>query len=70
MIKPTKRAELVKALLANGCTRLRDRGDHEVFACPCGKHMGPVPRHREITAGVCRSLIKQLSCLPEGWMPQ
>ena len=47
---------------------LCDRGDHTIWACPCGKHKAPVPRHREITAGVVGSIQKQMGCLPEGWL--
>uniref|UniRef100_UPI003F4927F4 type II toxin-antitoxin system HicA family toxin n=1 Tax=Promicromonospora sp. CA-289581 TaxID=3240013 RepID=UPI003F4927F4 len=63
-----RRREVEAALRAQGCTILRDRGDHTIWGCPCGKHKAPVPRHTTITAGVVRSIIKQLACLPEGWL--
>ena len=28
----------------------------------------PMPDHREITAGVVRSISKQMACLPKGWL--
>lgn len=69
-MKAIKRNTLTKALAALGCTPVRNRGGHEIWGCPCGQHTAPVPNHREATAGVLRSIIKQLPCLPEGWMPQ
>ena len=68
MMKPSKRADVVKALTANGCTSLRNRGGHEIWGCPCGEHTAPLPNHRETTVGVIRGIIKQLPCLPEGWL--
>lgn len=63
-----KRREIAQALLAGGCRRLRNRGGHEVWGCPCGKHTTALPNHREITAGVVASIIKQMPCLEQGWL--
>ncbi|MCL2595056.1 MAG: type II toxin-antitoxin system HicA family toxin [Promicromonosporaceae bacterium] len=63
-----KRRDVVAALSAAGCRLLRDKGGHTVFACPCGKHSAPLPRHGKITPGVVRGLIKYMPCLPEGWL--
>ncbi|TDD54907.1 type II toxin-antitoxin system HicA family toxin [Saccharopolyspora elongata] len=63
-----KRAGVVAALMSNGCEPLRNRGGHEVYMCPCRRHRTAVPNHRLITAGVCRSIGKQMACLPEGWL--
>jgi predicted RNA binding protein YcfA (HicA-like mRNA interferase family) len=68
MSKPKRRTEVVTALRKNGCTSLRNVGGHEIWGCPCDKHIAPVPNHREITAGVIRSIRKQMDCLPEGWL--
>lgn len=68
MFKPMKRAEVVTALEAEGCRQLSNKGPHEKFGCPCGEHTTSVPRHREITAGVVKSISKQMACLPEGWL--
>ncbi len=68
MPKPMKRREVIRAMEAAGCAELRDTGRHTVYGCPCGQHIGPVPRHTEISAGVVGSLTKQLACLPEGWL--
>jgi predicted RNA binding protein YcfA (HicA-like mRNA interferase family) len=59
---------VVKALTDHGCYKVSERGIHEKWGCPCGQHVTSVPRHSEITAGVIRNLIRDLACLPEGWL--
>ncbi len=68
MTKPQRRTEIVRTLRDNGCEPLRNVGGHEIWGCPCGKHTAPLPNHREVTAGVVRSLSKQMACLPKGWL--
>lgn len=68
MTKPMKRRQVERALLAAGCTSIRDRGNHEVWQCPCGQHTTALPRHTEITAGVVRSIEQQIACKPKGWL--
>jgi len=68
MTKPMKRREIERALIAAGCRPLRNRGGHEVWGCPCGQHTTALPNHRETTAGVVSSIIKQMPCLGEGWL--
>ena len=68
MTKPQKRLQIVKALRDNGCEPLRNVGGHEIWGCPCGQHSAPLPNHREVTAGVVRSISKQMACLPKGWL--
>ncbi|MGH3385342.1 MAG: type II toxin-antitoxin system HicA family toxin [Nocardioidaceae bacterium] len=63
-----RRRDVVKALTANGCRPLRNVGGHEVWGCPCGKHRAPLPNHREITAGVVKSISGQMACLRRGWL--
>lgn len=63
-----KRRDVIRRLAAVGATVLRDRGDHTVFVCSCGKHRVPVPRHSEITAGVLDSIQKQMACQDKGWL--
>ena len=63
-----KRRDVERALFAARCTSLRNRGGHEIWGCPCGQHTAPLPNHREITAGVVGAIIKQMSCLEEGWL--
>ncbi|MCW2917107.1 MAG: hypothetical protein JWN52_5175 [Actinomycetia bacterium] len=47
---------------------LRDTGSHEVWGCPCEKHIAALPRHRTISAYVVKKIIEQLECLPRGWL--
>jgi hypothetical protein len=68
MTKPQKRTQTVRALRDNKCEPLRNAGGHEIWGCPCGKHEAPLPNHREITAGVVRSISKEMACLPKGWL--
>lgn len=68
MPKPMKRREVIARLTAIGATELRDKGDHTVYGCTCGQHIAPVPRHKEITAGVVGSIQKQMACAPKGWL--
>lgn len=66
--KPMSKRLVVAALRAQGCHKVSGRGIHEKWACPCGHHATAVPRHEEITAGVVRNLIRDLTCLPKGWL--
>lgn len=65
---PMKWREVQAALLENGCRVLRDKGGHEVWGCPCGNHITPLPHHTNVSAGVVRSIGKQMACLPKGWL--
>ncbi len=62
------RRRVEKALRDHGCTLTRDTGRHTVWTCPCRKHTAPVPRHRDVSAGVVKSIQSQMACLPEGWL--
>lgn len=68
MVRPMRYRDIKRALTANGCTSRQGRGDHEVWYCPCGKHVGVVTQAREVSPGVVADLIKKLGCLPEGWL--
>ena len=69
LMKPMKTREVLAALTQAGCTELRRRGRHRVYLCPCGLHRVPLPgSHGEVSAGVLTSLVRQLPCLPEGWL--
>lgn len=61
-----KRKDLEKALTKAGSRPLRNRGGHEIWGCPCGKHAVPVPNHPTIEAGTIRSIIKFMPCIPKG----
>jgi predicted RNA binding protein YcfA (HicA-like mRNA interferase family) len=68
-MKPMKTRKVLAALAAAGCVEIRRSGRHTVYGCPCGKHTAPVPAsHTEVTAGVLASIVKQLPCLPKGWL--
>lgn len=67
-MRSMKRREVEQALLSWACTLVRSTGGHDVYSCPCGKRTAALPRHREISAGVVRSIGKQMGCLPEGWL--
>lgn len=60
--------DLVRALTGQGCRVLRDTGRHTAWGCPCGQHMAAVPRHGVVSPGVVRNVIRDLACLPEGWL--
>jgi predicted RNA binding protein YcfA (HicA-like mRNA interferase family) len=67
-VKPTAKRLVLKALTSQGCNKVSERGIHEKWRCPCGQHVAAVPRSTEVSAGVVRNIIKDLSCLPEGWL--
>jgi hypothetical protein len=69
-MKPMTKRQVVAALLRQECRKLSDSGRHEKWGCPlnCRQHVTSLPRHDEITAGVVRNLIRDLKCLPEGWL--
>lgn len=68
MVKGMKFRDIERALLANGCTWRDGKGSHVVWYCPCGQHLVPVQRHREVSPGVVGDVIKKLACLAEGWL--
>jgi predicted RNA binding protein YcfA (HicA-like mRNA interferase family) len=60
--------QVVKALLRNKCSLAGTDGPHDKWTCKCGKHSTAVPRHAETSAGVVRNIIRDLACLPKGWL--
>ena len=69
-MKPMTKRQVVAALARQRCRKVGDSGKHEKWGCPleCRQHVSSLPRHDEITAGVVRNLIRDLKCLPEGWL--
>jgi len=69
-VKPMAKRLVVRALAVQGRYKVSERGIHEKWRCPptCGKHTTSVPRHNEVTAGVVGNLIRDLACLPKGWL--
>ena len=68
MATPMKYQDIRKALLTAGCTHRDAKGDHEVWYCPCGKHMAVVVTARVVSAGVVGDIIKKMACLEKGWL--
>lgn len=68
MVKAVTYREMVKAMRAHGYTSKPGKGDHEKWYCPCGSHMTPIARTREVSPGLVRQAVARLSCLPEGWL--
>jgi hypothetical protein len=67
-MKPMAKRLVVRALTQHACTKLSETGIHEKWGCPCGEHVTAVPRHNEITAGTVRGIVRDLACLPKGWL--
>jgi predicted RNA binding protein YcfA (HicA-like mRNA interferase family) len=69
-MKPMAKRQVARALAQQGCRKLREQGIHEKWQCPpaCARHTTALPRHDEVTAGVIRNLIRDLACLPKGWL--
>jgi predicted RNA binding protein YcfA (HicA-like mRNA interferase family) len=63
-----RRRDVEAALRRHGCTVLREGGRHTIWQCPDGDHLAPVPRHREISAGVVASIANSMRCLGKGWL--
>lgn len=53
-----KLRDLERHLRAHGAAVARDRGNHTVWTRDA--KTAPVPRHREISAGLVRAICKQL----------
>jgi predicted RNA binding protein YcfA (HicA-like mRNA interferase family) len=68
MVKEMKRREVERKLSKQGCVVLSEDGIHTKWGCPCGEHTAAIPRHREISPGVIRNTIRDLECLPKGWL--
>lgn len=67
MVKPMNLRDAERKLRAAGCTTTGG-AKHSVWRCPCGQHSTAVPRHTVISPGVLRNLVRDLACLPKGWL--
>jgi len=69
LVRAIKTRQLKKMLAALGCHYVRPgKGDHEVWACPCGHHQAILVTKAETAAGTYRSITQQLACLrDEEW---
>jgi hypothetical protein len=68
VVKAMSYRELARALVNNGCTPKRGKGDHVKWYCQCGQHMAVIPDKPVVSPGVVRDTIAKLACLPEGWL--
>jgi predicted RNA binding protein YcfA (HicA-like mRNA interferase family) len=67
-MKAMSKRLVVKALRAQGCVKISEEGPHEKWQCKNGCHTTAVPRSNEVSAGVCRNIIRDLTCLKKGWL--
>lgn len=56
-----KRIDLIKILNQAGCILVRHGSEHDWYQSPATGICQPVPRHREITKFVARSIIRLLT---------
>lgn len=68
MVKEMRLRAVERALRTHGCGVVSEDGKHTKWGCSCGKHSTAVPRHRDVTPGVIRNIIRDLDCLPKGWL--
>lgn len=59
-----KLADLVRHLLEQGCTLLREGGRHSVYVNRATSKASTVPRHREINDFLARKICKDLGIDP------
>jgi hypothetical protein len=65
---PHSKQHLVRVLNAQLCMQIEERDHHQKWRCPCQNHFAILPKERKLTAGVVRSIVRDLSCLPDGWL--
>ena len=69
MTASMRRRDMERRLRAAGCTMKKpDKGPHSKWLCPCGKHVFPLPRHKDVSPGVVDDAAAKLPCLPKGWL--
>lgn len=69
MVKAMRLRDVERALTKQGCQHIRTRGSHRIWTCPCGKHRASIaPQKGIVSPGVVRDTVKQMTCLPEGWL--
>lgn len=59
---------LSRALRRQGCFSRSGKGDHEIWYCPCGRHMAVVTTKSTVSPGLVRQVVTRLECLPKGWL--
>jgi predicted RNA binding protein YcfA (HicA-like mRNA interferase family) len=53
-----KRRDLIAELMVLGAEFVREGGEHTIYRNPRTGVLLPVPRHRELSPGVVRQLLK------------
>lgn len=56
-----KSVDLIRAIKEEGCVLVRHGGCHDWYKNTITGHMEAVPRHREISEMLARSIIRKLS---------
>ncbi|WP_183377064.1 type II toxin-antitoxin system HicA family toxin [Helcobacillus massiliensis] len=68
MGRPIPYREVKRELVSRGWLRARVRGSHEQWVPPEGGKPLTIPRHREISAGVMRVIVRRLGgSVPRNW---
>ena len=63
------REDVAKRIKALGGVKLRQKGSHARYQCPCGQHKTTVPMHkRDLGTGLVIAIEGNLSCLGERWL--
>ena len=52
-----KQKDLIRLLEQNGWVKGRDGGNHIIYTD--GKHIEPIPRHKEISENLAKTIIKR-----------
>jgi len=55
-----KLIDFEKHLKRNGCTKLREGGNHTIWINPKNNKQSSVPRHKEVSNILCKLICKQL----------
>jgi len=55
-----KRRDLLRHLARNGCTFLREGGNHTLYVNRTAKMVSTIPRHNEINRDLARKICKDL----------
>lgn len=55
-----KRKDFVRELEQSGCVLHRHGARHDIYRNPSSGAKAPVPRHRDLSEGICRLIRKQL----------
>jgi predicted RNA binding protein YcfA (HicA-like mRNA interferase family) len=58
-----KRLDLIRHIVQNGCTLLREGGNHTVYVNQAANKVSTVPRHREINDYLARKICRELGII-------